>query len=182
MIGIGDFMIEIRVHGRGGQGVVTISEILAIAGFKQGKYTQAFPNFGPERRNAPVEAYCRVSDKFITLRTQVYQPDYLIVLDDGLLKLNVTKGLKPHGAVVVNTKRDVKLPGFDVYRVDASKIAIHAIGKPIVSTAMSGAFAITGLISLRNIIEAVKEKFPGEMAEQNILAVRTAYEECEKIS
>jgi pyruvate ferredoxin oxidoreductase gamma subunit len=177
-------MIEIRLHGRGGQGVVTVSEVLAIAGFKQGKYTQAFPNFGPERRNAPVEAYCRVDDKFVNLRTQIYAPDYLLVLDDGLLKLNITKGLKKNGVIVMNTKKKIDFPkadGFTVYKVDAFKIAVEAIGKPIVSTAMAGAFAITGVISLRNIIEAIKDKFPAEVVEQNIVAVRRAYEECEKM-
>lgn len=176
-------MIEIRVHGRGGQGVVTISEILAIAGFKEEKYTQAFPNFGPERRNAPVEAYCRIDEKFINLRTQIYRPDYLIILDDGLLKLNITRGLKDSGVVIINAKpeQSINAGKFDVHRIDAVKIAMETIGKPIVSTAMAGAFAITGVLSLRSIIEAVREKFPADIAETNIVAVRRAYEECEKI-
>jgi pyruvate ferredoxin oxidoreductase gamma subunit len=106
------------------------------------------------------------------------------VLDDGLLGLNITKGLKKNGIIVINTKKDVsklKLGDFTVYKLDAMKIALEVIGKPIVSTAMTGAFGITGIISLRNIIEAIREKFPGETGEQNIVAVRRAYEECEKI-
>ncbi|MBI5061366.1 MAG: 2-oxoacid:acceptor oxidoreductase family protein [Candidatus Aenigmarchaeota archaeon] len=175
-------MIEVRAHGRGGQGVITVGEILAIAGFKEGKFTQAFPNFGPERRNAPVEAFLRIDSKFINLRTQIYYPDYLLVLDDGLLGLNITKGLKKNGTIVINTKKDIKMSGYTLYRIDAVKIAMETIGRPIVSTAMAGAFAMTGVISLRSIIEAVRERFPPEIIDKNILAVRRAYEECERVS
>ncbi|NIO21353.1 MAG: pyruvate ferredoxin oxidoreductase subunit gamma [Candidatus Aenigmarchaeota archaeon] len=172
-------MLEIVIHGRGGQGAVTAAELLAIAAFKDGKFTQAFPKFGPERRGSPVQSYCRISKDFITLRTQVYSPDHVIVLDDSLPRtVDITKGLSKKGIILINSERKVKFNGFDVYTVDANKIAMEVLGRPIVNTVMLGAFAkATGLISLENLVESIKERFEGELRKKNVRAVKRAYEE-----
>ena len=172
-------MIEIRLHGRGGQGAVTASEVLAIAAFHDGKYSQAFPRFGPERGGAPVEAYCRIDDKFINLRTQVYNPTHLIVLDSTLFNvIDVTQGLEKNGIIIVNSNTKPKLDGYKVYNIDATKIALEILGKPIVNTAMLGAFAkATGMIKLEGIFNAIKERFPEELAKKNISAIQRAYDE-----
>lgn len=175
-------IIEIRIHGKGGQGAVTASEVLAIAAFKDGKYSQAFPRFGPERTGAPVEAYCRIDDKFINLRTFIYEPDYLIVLDDSLLKLNITKGLKKGGTIIINTDRKSPIKGFNVFTIDATKIALEVLGRPIVNTAILGAFVrVTGLISLKSLKEAILERFPGDVGKKNIIAIEKSYESCGKM-
>lgn len=173
-------MIEIRIHGRGGQGAVTASEVLAIAVFKDGKYSQAFPSFGPERSGAPVESYCRIDKKFINIRTHVYEPDYLVILDPSLLNaIDVTKGLKKNGVIVINSESKMKIKGYKVFNVNASKIALDILGKAIVNTAMLGAFAkATKLVSLKNLEEAIKERFPKELAEKNIMAIIRAFNEC----
>jgi pyruvate ferredoxin oxidoreductase gamma subunit len=175
-------VIEIRIHGRGGQGAVTAAEILAVAAFKDGKFSQAFPKFGPERRGSPIEAYCRISDEFINLRTFVYNPDYLIILDDSLLDmLDLTQGLKKTGVVVINSEgrgSNRKLDGFKVFSINATKIAMDMLGKPIVNTVMLGAFAkATGLVLIKNLTESVGEKFEGELKTRNVSAVKRAYEE-----
>ena len=172
-------MIEIRFHGRGGQGAVTAAEILAVAAFKDKKFSQAFPKFGPERTGAPVEAYCRIDDKFINLRSQIYNPMHLIVLDASLLTvIDATKGLQKDGLVILNSNKKQKTKDWKTFTVDATKIALETLGKPIVNTAMLGAFAkATGLVSLGSIKETIKERFPKELAEKNILAIEKAYNE-----
>ncbi|MBI5332357.1 MAG: pyruvate ferredoxin oxidoreductase subunit gamma [Candidatus Aenigmarchaeota archaeon] len=172
-------MIEIRLHGRGGQGAVTAAEVLAIAVFRDGKQSQAFPRFGPERSGAPVEAYCRIDDKFINLRTQVYNPTHLIVLDQSLTKVvDVTQGLAKNGIIIINSEESIDIPGYKVYNIDATKIAMEALGKPIVNTAILGAFAkATKLVTLDSIIEAIKERFDEKLAGKNIVAIKKAYEE-----
>jgi len=169
---------EIRIHGRGGQGAVTTAELIAIAAFKDGKYSQAVPNFGPERRGSPVEAYCRLSKEFITLRTQVYDPDYVIVLDDSLPNVvDITKGLAKNGMILINSDEKKKF-GFPTYTVDANRIAMTVLGKPIVNTVMLGAFAkATNLVSLKSLLEAIGERFEGVMIEKNVQAIKKAYEE-----
>ncbi len=139
-------MIEIRIHGRGGQGAVTSAEMLALAAIGIGKYAQAFPSFGPERRGAPVQAFVRVSDKPIRVRGEIREPDVVVVLDPGLLNiLDVTSGLREKGIVVVNTKTpaaDLKAKfkwKWPVATVDASAIAMETIGVNIVNTTMIGA-------------------------------------------
>ena len=171
-------MIEIRIHGKGGQGAVTAAEILAIAAFHDGKFSQAFPSFGPERSGAPVESYCRVDDKFINLRTHVYEPNYLIILDDSLLlAVDVTKGLERDGIIVINSAEKTK-SDFKSFNIDATKIALDILGKPIVNTAMLGAFAkATRLITMKSLEEALKEKFSGDLLEKNIQTVKKAYDE-----
>jgi len=171
-------MLEIRIHGKGGQGAVTAAEVLAIAAFHDGKFSQAFPSFGPERSGAPVEAYCRIDDRFIDLRTHIYEPDYLIVLDASLLSvIDITKGLKRNGVIVINSDEKIK-SDFMVFNIDAKKIALDILGRPIVNTAMLGAFAkATKLVTMKSLEEALKEKFEGKTLEKNIQAVKKAYEE-----
>ena len=177
-------MIEIRTHGRGGQGAVIASEILAEAFFHEGKFVQAFPAFGVERRGAPVMAFTRVSDGEIRERCQIYEPDHLIVLDRVLLgTVNVTEGLKAGGWIVINTNTDVEderlLSTFRVAVVDAASIAVqHRLGSraaPIVNTAIIGAFAgVTGLVGLEAVRKAIEGQVPIKKKE-NIQAAEEAY-------
>ncbi len=177
-------MIEVRWHGRGGQGAVTAAEILAHAAINEGKYAQAFPSFGPERRGAPVLAFNRFDDKPIWVRSNVYEPDVVVVLDPGLLaSVNVLSGLKEGGLLIINHRKSLEevkamlgLKG-KVAVVNATQIALEILKVPIVNTAMVGAFVkATGVVSLDSVIHAVKERFPGKMGELNADAVRKAYE------
>jgi 2-oxoacid:acceptor oxidoreductase gamma subunit (pyruvate/2-ketoisovalerate family) len=178
-------MVEIRWHGRGGQGAVTASEIVAKAVIAQGKYAQAFPSFGVERRGAPVEAFTRISDGPIYVRSKIYEPDVIVVLDPTLLGPELAKGLKHGGLAIVNTEKSPeevrKLLGRDdvkVAVVNATKIALETLKRPIVNTAILGAFAkVTGLVDLDKLLEAVKEKVPPRTVEANLEAVKRAYEE-----
>jgi len=158
---------------------VTTAELIAIAAFKDGKFSQAVPNFGPERRGSPVEAYCRLSKEFITLRTQVYDPDYVIVLDDSLPNVvDITKGLTKEGVILINSAEKKRFGSSPTYTVDANKIAMDVLGKPIVNTVMLGAFAkATKLVSLKSLVEAIGERFEGAIKDKNVEAIRRAYEE-----
>jgi 2-oxoacid:acceptor oxidoreductase gamma subunit (pyruvate/2-ketoisovalerate family) len=177
-------MIEIRTHGRGGQGAVIASEILADAFFREGKFVQAFPAFGVERRGAPVMSFTRVSDGEIRERCQIYEPDHLIVLDPILIEsVNITAGLKKDGWVVINSNQDMEdneLRGkFRVAAVDANSIALkHGLGSraaPIVNTSILGAFAAaTKLVSLEAVLTAVEEFVPLKK-ENNRKAAEEAY-------
>ncbi|MFA5029144.1 MAG: pyruvate ferredoxin oxidoreductase subunit gamma [Patescibacteria group bacterium] len=175
-------MIETRIHGRGGQGSVTLAELLAVAAFNSGKFAQAFPNFGVERRGAPVEAYVRFDDKFIRLRSQVYSPDYVIIQDPTLLtNENLLANLKPGAVVLLNSKDDASglrlPPGVKVRTIYATELALKIIGKPIINTILLGAFAgLTKLIKMSAIERAIKERFEGEVAEKNILAAKKGFE------
>ena len=176
-------MIEIRFHGRGGQGAVTAAEILAKAAFEDGKYCQAFPFFGAERKGAPVMAFSRIADNPIRRRYQVYNPNYVIVLDETLLEaVDVLSGLKEGGKVVINTENDVNLgENVDYYSIDATGIALEILGVPIVNTVMLGAFAgVTGIVSLDSLIKVTKETFPGKIGEKNAKAIEIAYEQIKK--
>ncbi len=170
-------MIEIRFHGRGGQGAVTAAALLAKAAGLDGKHTQAFPAFGVERRGAPVKAFCRISDTPITLRSQVYSPDYIVVLDDTLMGLpEITEGLKQDSVAVVNTKESVSLKQKS-YTFDATALALDILGKNIVNTAMLGVFAkASSLVSIDSIEKAIEENFPPSLADLNKTLVRKAYE------
>lgn len=176
-------MIEIRFHGRGGQGAVTAAEILAKAAFEDGKYCQAFPFFGAERKGAPVMAFTRISDKPIKKRYQVYNPDYVVVLDKTLLEaVDVLSGLKEEGKIIINSNNDVDL-GKDVesFNIDATGIALDILGVPIVNTVMLGALArITGIVSIDSIEKVTKETFPGRIGEKNAKATKIAYEKVKK--
>lgn len=171
-------MIEIRFHGRGGQGAVTAAEILAKAAFEDGKYSQAFPFFGVERRGAPVMAFTRIDDKPIQIRYQVYNPDYVMVLDDGLTSVvDVFSGLKDDGKVIINIDKKFDDEGNNqVYEIDATGIALEILGKNIVNTIILGYFAKkTGEVSIESIIEVIKEVFPGKVGELNAEATMKAY-------
>ncbi len=178
-------MIEIRFHGRGGQGAVVASTILAVACFLEGKYTQAFPAFGVERRGAPVESYIRVSDQKVQIRNNVYTPDHVLVLDPTLIEvIDVSRGLKPGGTLLLNTdsvkQNNGRFADFSLATVDASRIALHnRLGSrthPIVNTSILGAFArATRIVSLDAVCEAIRQEVPAKQ-EANVEAAREAYE------
>jgi len=178
-------MIEIRIHGRGGQGAVVASKLLVTAAAKEGKKVQAFPFFGAERRGAPVAAFARVDEQKIRIHSEVYTPDYVIVLDPVLYKtVNVTAGLKEGGTILLNSSQEPASfpfpPQFKVAVVDAGGIAIkHKLGsrtEPIVNTAILGAFAkLTGVIGIEALAETIKESVPGK-GEENEAAAREAFE------
>jgi pyruvate ferredoxin oxidoreductase gamma subunit len=173
---------EIRFHGRGGQGAVTAAELIAIAAFEDKKYSQAFPAFGVERRGAPVMAFARIANEPIRVRSQIYEPDYVIVQDVTLLDVvDVASGLKPEGKIIINTDRNVKdlklKTKAKVVTIDATKIALEKLGRPIVNTTMLGAFCgATGEVSLESINKAISERFAGSLGEKNLNAIKTAYE------
>lgn len=180
-------MQEIRFHGRGGQGAVIGSEVLAHAFFHENKFVQAFPAFGVERRGAPVTAFCRIDEKMIYLRNQIYQPDHVVVLDPSMLgTVGITQGLKPSGTVLINGKQAPddfkKLLGgqFSIYVIDAAAVAVEqglgSPANPIVNTAILGAFAkVTALLTLASIEHAIDETVPIKKV-NNIKAARSAYE------
>lgn len=172
-------MIEIRFHGRGGQGAVTAAEILAKAAFKDGKYVQSFPFFGVERRGAPVMAFTRIDDKPIEIRYQVYNPDYVLVLDDGLINVvDVFSGLKEKSEVIINMAEEyVAKESQVVHTIDATGIALDILGRNIVNTIILGYFAKkTNIVSIEAIIEAIKDTFPEKVAELNAEATMKAYD------
>ncbi|MGC8561595.1 MAG: 2-oxoacid:acceptor oxidoreductase family protein [Thermoplasmata archaeon] len=179
-------MYEVRFHGRGGQGAVTASKILATAAFLESKWVTSFPFFGTERRGAPVTAFTRIDDKKIELRSQIYEPDAVVVLDKSLMKVvNVTEGLKSDGVIIVNGKVGdlVEAGKFRVGYVDATSIALrNGLGDPshpIVNTAILGAFAkASNLVSLQSIENATSDTVPSKKKE-NVNAIQEAYEETE---
>lgn len=180
-------MIEVRVHGRGGQGGVTSAEMLAIAAINEGKFAQAFPSFGPERRGAPVIAFARVSDQKIRNRTKVYTPDVVLVLDPSVLSIvNVEDGLKSDGMLVINSAKSLsELRGeygfkTSLARVDATHIAMEELGLPITNTTMLGAAvkAVQDLISVEALVGPLEARF-GRIAARNIKAMQRAYKETE---
>ncbi len=174
---------EIRIHGRGGQGNVTASEFLAEAAFADGLYAQAFPMFGSERHGAPVTAYVRISDKPIRLRSQIYEPDYVIIQDASLFAGNdLLEGLADGGLIIINTGRpaaDFKIPArFKVVTVPATELALDIVGKPIINTIMVGAFAsASGEIHLKALEASIRERYPGELGEKEIVAMHKAFEQ-----
>ncbi|MGE4505866.1 MAG: pyruvate ferredoxin oxidoreductase subunit gamma [Desulfovibrionaceae bacterium] len=177
-------MLEIRMHGRGGQGGVTSAELLARAAIAQGKFAQAFPSFGPERRGAPVMAFVRVDDKKIRVREKVYSPNVVLVLDPTLLDIvNVSEGLQDGGVVVVNTGHSPeelkKKYGFPkVCCVDANKVALEELGVPITNTTMLGSLLkATGLLAPADMEEVVMDRFGGKLGPKNQKALSRAYEE-----
>ena len=177
-------MIEIRIHGRGGQGAVIASKLLASAFFKEGKYVQSFPTYGVERRGAPVAAFVRIDDKPVLIRSQIYEPDHIIVLDPTLIEsVDVTKGMKKGSWILINPIRAPSefnaLKEFKIATVDASGIAVkYQLGsksQPIVNTGILGAFAHLGFLLLDSIVEAIKENVPLK-AENNAKAAQEAYD------
>ena len=176
---------EVRFHGRGGQGAVTAAQLLAHAAYMEGKHVQAFPYFGAERRGAPVKAFARISDGPILLHSQVYNPDYVVVLDPQLYKIiDVTEGLKKDGIIVLNTTKkpgELDLGGWRVATVDATGIALElglrVAGQPVVNTSMVGAFAgASGEVRLESVVEAIRGNWRGSAGEKNARAAELAYE------
>ena len=173
-------MKELRIHGRGGQGSVTAAELIATAAFAGGVHAQAFPAFGVERRGAPVQAFVRFSNEKIRLRSQVYEPDYIIVQDSTLIRgVNVFAGMSEGGIAIINTEKkgEYALPeGVRLIVIDATQIALEEIGLPITNTTLMGAFAAaSGEITLDALKDAIEERFPGKLAETNFAAAKRAY-------
>jgi pyruvate ferredoxin oxidoreductase gamma subunit len=177
-------MFQIRIHGRGGQGVVTAAELLSIAAFREGRHAQAFPSFGSERTGAPVVAFCRIDDKEIRLREPILAPDALIIQDPTLLhQVDVFGGLARAGHILINTTRSfdglgVKelLPKFRFYAVPATDLALRHVGRPVPNAALLGGFAAaSGRITLDSVAAAIREKFGGKVAEGNVAAASAAY-------
>lgn len=180
-------MFQVRIHGRGGQGVVTAAELLSMAAFLGGRQAQAFPSFGSERTGAPVAAFCRVDDRLIRVREPVVAPDALIVGDATLLhQVDVFAGLSPKGFVVVNSARSIgdlgldqlvsRMPAHQVLTVPGSEITRRLLGRPLPHAALLGAFAaLTGVISLTSLEAAIEQRFAGEVAQGNVAAAREAH-------
>jgi pyruvate ferredoxin oxidoreductase gamma subunit len=181
-------MLQVRIHGRGGQGVVTAAEMLSIAAFEQGRHAQAFPSFGSERTGAPVVAFCRIADQEIRLREPILEPDVLIVQDPTLLhQVDVFQGLRPQGYVLINSRK-----GFDelgladmakhfkrerLIAVPATEIALKHVGRPVPNAVLLGGFAaLSGLITLDAVVHAIRDKFSGKVADGNVAAAAEAYE------
>lgn len=173
-------MYEVRLHGRGGQGVVTTAELLAVAVFGEGGHAQAFPTFGSERTGAPVAAYCRIGDAAIRTHEPINSPDALIVADPTLFgQVDVLAGLRPGGLVIVNAKTcpDVLAGRDGVHLIPAGDIARECIGKPVPGTALLGAFAACSRrVGLGALLSAIQQRFPAAVAAANAAAARQAYE------
>ena len=181
-------MFQVRIHGRGGQGVVTAAEMLSIAAFREGRHSQAFPSFGSERTGAPVVAFCRIDEREIRLREPVLQPDALIIQDPTLLhQVEVFAGIVPDGFIVINTRRSFEelgvgefVQGFHTERLctlNATEMALRHVGRPVPNAALLAGFAaLTGRISLDSVIAAIRDKFAGNVAEANVAAAREAFE------
>ncbi len=178
-------LVEIRWHGRGGQGAVTSTELLAKAAISEGKYAQAFPSFGPERRGAPVVAFVRISgDQSLRIRGEVTQPDVVVVLDPGLLRVvPITAGLKANGMVVINTKKTGEQIRQEfgissiIATIDATKLAREILGVPITNTAMIGAvIRVSEVLKLESLFEPLRHRF-GRLGERNIEVMKRACEE-----
>lgn len=180
-------MFEVRIHGRGGQGVVTAAEMLSIAAFLEGRHAQAFPSFGSERMGAPVVAFCRIADKEIRLREPIMEPDAIIIQDPTLLhQVDVFAGLKKAGYVLLNTNRSFGALGLSDFIsgrpaerlciIAATEISLKHIGRPIPNMPLIAGFAaLSGLIRLESVHKAIGEKFSGKVAAGNIAAATEAY-------
>jgi pyruvate ferredoxin oxidoreductase gamma subunit len=181
-------MFQIRIHGRGGQGVVTAAEMLSIAAFMEGRHAQAFPSFGSERMGAPVVAFCRISGKEIRLREPILDPNCLIVQDATLFKnIDVFSGLKGDGYVLVNTNKSfadlhiqdqvATLPRGRAVIVPATEFAMKHVGRPVPNAALLGAFAaLTQLVRFDSVKRAIEETFPGRVGAANVAAAQEAFD------
>ncbi len=175
-------MLEVRFHGRGGQGAVTAANLLADAAFREDKDVQSFPFFGVERRGAPVTAFARMDNEPIRVKSQIYEPDVVVVLDNTLLDVvDVTDGLKDGGKVILNTEKDpedIDLGVENLYTVDATGIALDELGKDISNTSILGAFSkSTGYVEIESVKEAIIDNFKDELGEKNAKAAERSYEE-----
>ncbi len=178
-------MYQVRFHGRGGQGVVTAAELLSVAAFREGRYSQAFPSFGSERTGAPVVAFCRLDDKPIRLREPILSPDAVVIQDPTLLhQVDVFAGLAPHGFVLINTSRTVAELGLEdfaasrtVATVPATELALTHVGKPLPNAALLGALAAaTKRIALDSVFSAIRERFGTRIADANVAAATAAFD------
>ena len=191
-----DNMIEIRWHGRGGQGAKTASLLLADAAFNTGKYIQGFPEYGPERMGAPITAYNRISKTPITIHSNIYEPDYVVVVDDTLLEsVDVTSGLKETGAIVINTTKSAEylkkaLKGYsgDIYTIDARKISEESLGKYFPNTPMLAAIVkVSKIMTDEELLEDMKGSFKHKFAKKlevidgNMKALEMALKEVKKV-
>ncbi|MBK9350335.1 MAG: 2-oxoacid:acceptor oxidoreductase family protein [Sulfuritalea sp.] len=180
-------MFQVRIHGRGGQGVVTAAEMLSIAAFEEGRHAQAFPSFGSERTGAPVVAFCRIADKEIRLREPIMAPDAIIIQDPTLLhQVDVFAGLKKDGYILINTTKTFEQLGLgDFVRdwhperlctVAATDLSIKHVGRPVPNVPLLGGFAaVSGIIKLESVAMAIRDKFSGKVADGNIAAATEAY-------
>lgn len=180
-------MKEIRIHARAGQGAITTASILGFAYFLEGKFPYAFPHFGAARMGAPMNAFVRVDDKPVRLRSQIYEPDYLLIVDSTLVRgFNCFKGFKESGIAIINAKEGFGIPEHKakqkIFVVPANDIAMETIGRPLGNTAMLGAYVgATGELKINSLIEAVKHRFSGKAVDQNIKAINKGYEYIKKV-
>jgi pyruvate ferredoxin oxidoreductase gamma subunit len=180
-------MFQVRIHGRGGQGVVTAAEMLSIAAFEEGRHAQAFPSFGSERAGAPVVAFCRIADQEIRLREPIMEPDALIIQDPTLLhQVDVFAGLKRDGYVLINTNKTLDelgvgeflndWPPHRICTIPATELSLRHVGRLAPNVPLLGGFAaISKIIQLQSVIKAINDKFPGKIATSNIAAATEAY-------
>jgi pyruvate ferredoxin oxidoreductase gamma subunit len=175
-------MFEVRIHGRGGQGVVTAAELLSVAAFLEGRHAQAFPSFGSERTGAPVVSYCRIADREIRTREPIVTPNAVIVQDPTLLhQVAVFEGLRPGGHVLINSTKPADELGIDevparLLVVPATALAQRILGRPVPNAALLGGFAAaTGVVSLASVAAAIRERFAGAVAERNVAAAEEAF-------
>ncbi len=178
-------MYQVRIHGRGGQGVVTAAEMLSLAAFREGKHAQAFPSFGSERTGAPVVAYCRIDDKEIRVREPILSPDALIIQDPTLIhQVDLFAGLAPKATILLNTSRSFEELGigdltkrYRTYTVPATELALKHVGRPVPNAALLGAFAaLSSIVSLDAVHQAIGEKFSGKVGAANCAAATAAYQ------
>jgi pyruvate ferredoxin oxidoreductase gamma subunit len=180
-------VFEIRIHGRGGQGVVTAAELLSVAAFEEDAYAQAFPSFGSERTGAPVVSFCRIDQRPIRVREPIVAPDALIIVDPTLLhQVNVFGGLRSHGYVLINSAHDLdalrvtdlrqRLPARRFRAIPATELAREHLGRPLPNAALLGGFAaLTGAVSIQSVTHAIRERFAGELGEANVAAAEAAF-------
>jgi pyruvate ferredoxin oxidoreductase gamma subunit len=186
IIGSDALLLEIRFHGRGGQGVVTAANLLAIAADLDGNWSSAFPFYGAERRGAEIESYCRIDSHPIRVTSPIENPDIVVILDPSLLKIsNPLRGLKDEGYAVINSPSPVTLP-YRTFVVNATKIALNLnlvkSGWPLVNIVMLGSLARLKVVTLDSLKKAIEEVFEGRIAEVNKKAVEIAYEELMEVS
>ncbi len=181
-------MFQVRIHGRGGQGVVTAAELLSVAAFAEGRHAQAFPTFGSERMGAPVVSFCRIDERPIRAREPISKPDALIVQDPTLLhQVDLFSGLGPDGYVLINSTRDFDQLGLGEFAatlrerrrlaIPATDLAREHLGRPLPNAVLLGGFAaLSGVVSLASIASAIRERFPGPIGDRNVAAAEAAFE------
>jgi pyruvate ferredoxin oxidoreductase gamma subunit len=184
-------MLQVRIHGRGGQGVVSGAELLSVAAFLEGRHAQAFPSFGSERMGAPVMAFCRIGDTPIRSREPVMEPDALIIQDATLLhQVDLFNGLRPGGTVLINATRSLDELGlgelvasnrYKLFTLPATEIALKHVGRAVPNVPLLAAFAaLTGVVKLESVIAAIRDKFAGMVGEGNVAAATSAFERVRK--